>query len=880
MSNNQESPSDDPFYIPPEFDRRPGAAKATNDNSPEYEAPDPGQPRQDNVDHPNPDLHHHISMLHQLAEGIDGKLILASYGQNPKTGKAIPARVLHFEIGDIDGMVAAAEELNQEPHRNVYAPMAVLRPDLPTGKKGKLEDVIAVLGLVADFDLKDDPDAGKYAERMPLAHNFVVETSPGSFQVSYVFDCPHSVEDAKPIAECLAEHAGCDHRTKDVSGVWRLPGTKNWPNKKKVEAGRPVDPTLAKAVEPWAASVTTLEGLRAALPPLEQPQFEPSPPEESGQADPGPTPPRNFDDLPGKLQDLIRDGVSEGRRSEQFHGALGWLKKLGWSQNDAANLLRQYPGGIAEKFVDRLDDEVGRSWPKLSAGDEDDDRPTYDDCSKAAEALSEDSTPAEINEVMKKSHRAKLSAVERTAVLKAIKAATGTPMGDLRDGFKEIKNGNSSGCEDLGHLVAKKVLAIHYGGGHQLVRAIDKSFWRYNGQHWGRQTDEQVQNLILHVIDTDKDCDPVEITYNGLMKQAFSLLTAMQAKEGDVLKLTEEPAPVINCANGELWFLDKGGVDLRPHNFASYLTYVLNVQYDPSATCPRFDQALLDTFAKSSDPNDMARHFCEFMGYAIQPRRDVPAWFMLSGRGRNGKTKLMETIERLMSSAAIHSDRLSNLESNRFAMGAIAGKLVLYDDDVDTGTKLPDGLIKKLSERKLLTGELKFKDTFEFVATCLPVLLANNLPITADLTYGMRRRAHIIPFDRVFTDEDADDTLFPYIWANELPGVLNRAIEGLQRLRARGRFDQPNDCKEAMSKWLVQANPLTAFIDEACCKDLAAHILLSDFYRMFTQWAGQCGIRSIPARNTVKSNLENLGYKVQRTAAGNSVLGLDVRGGF
>jgi putative DNA primase/helicase len=86
-----------------------------------------------------------------------------------------------------------------------------------------------------------------------------------------------------------------------------------------------------------------------------------------------------------------------------------------------------------------------------------------------------------------------------------------------------------------------------------------------------------------------------------------------------------------------------------------------------------------------------------------------------------------------------------------------------------------------------MTGEMKFKDSFEFIATCTPVLLANNYPYSADLSLGLRRRAHIIPFDRVFTASDGDDKLFPYIWEHELPGVLNRAIEGLQRLQTRGK---------------------------------------------------------------------------------------------
>ena len=95
---------------------------------------------------------------------------------------------------------------------------------------------------------------------------------------------------------------------------------------------------------------------------------------------------------------------------------------------------------------------------------------------------------------------------------------------------------------------------------------------------------------------------------------------------------------------------------------------------------------------------------------------------MLRGFGRNGKTKLMETVERLINKSAIYSDRVANVKTDKFAVGSLAGKLLLIDDDVDTGTKLPDGFLKKLSEQKLMTGQSKFKDSFEFICTALPVM--------------------------------------------------------------------------------------------------------------------------------------------------------------
>jgi P4 family phage/plasmid primase-like protien len=500
----------------------------------------------------------------------------------------------------------------------------------------------------------------------------------------------------------------------------------------------------------------------------------------------------------------------------------------------------------------------------------------FDDCISAAAELSDESSPDDISGVLELAHDAKLNAIENRQLLNTIKLATKMPLSDLRKGMNEIRRENSGPSEDLAYEVAEKTLNKFYAKGDHLIRSIDKSFWKYNGKHWHRYTDEQVQNRLLEVI--KKEVDPENATFASTMRAALALIISKQAADGDVLRLAEEPLPVINCQNGELWIDQNGNAELRPHRHDSNLTYALDVTYDPSATCPRFDQALPDIFAGSSNPTDMSRHFQEFMGYAIQPKRDIAAFFILRGKGRNGKTKLMETLERLMNKRAIYSDRMANIEQNKFAIGALVGKLLLIDDDVDTGTKLPDGFLKKVSERKLMTGELKFKDSFEFICTALPVLLANNYPYAADLSWGLRRRAHIIPFERVFTAEDADDTLFPNIWESELPGVLNRAIEGLFRLRQRGAFKQPIDCVSAHDAWLTQANPLSSFIKEECQELLSGYTLLSKFYSEFEYWAKNAGIRNIASRNTIKSNLENLGYEVRHRKNGNAVYGLEIAG--
>ena len=120
-----------------------------------------------------------------------------------------------------------------------------------------------------------------------------------------------------------------------------------------------------------------------------------------------------------------------------------------------------------------------------------------------------------------------------------------------------------------------------------------------------------------------------------------------------------------------------------------------------------------------------------------------------------------------------------------------------------------------------------------------------------------------IPFNRRFTKADKDLDLFKRIWANELPGVLNRSLQGLKRLIDRGmRFDEPDDLQAAKKEWIIQANPLPAFIDDRC--EPEGKCWMGDFYRAFKGWAGEMGFTRVQQQPSVSKNLKNLGYEFKR----------------
>lgn len=209
-----------------------------------------------------PSVREHAAMLHQLATGLDGVLVVSTFFADPVGGNDRPGAVSHHEIGDVDGTVESIMAHSVTANANVFAGLQVMRRGLARGSRGTEADIVAVLGLVVDLDA----DTGNAGE-MPVPGNLELETSPGNCQPFVLFDRPLAVAEAKPLAAALKRATGSDHGTADVTHVWRIPGTLNWPNKKKLDRGRSPAPVPVTFIESWDGSLTSVEELRAALQP-------------------------------------------------------------------------------------------------------------------------------------------------------------------------------------------------------------------------------------------------------------------------------------------------------------------------------------------------------------------------------------------------------------------------------------------------------------------------------------------------------------------------------------------------------------------------------------------------------------------------------------
>lgn len=306
-------------------------------------------------------LSQHVDMLTSAARDHGGVFMVVSFkeGAEPKV-LAVPNN------GQASAAIVRRAQLwANEPGRNVHLAAALMREDLEPGKKGGEADVRKVFALVVDFD---DADATNYGKRLPVPPDYVVETSPGRFQCTYVLGEPVDATTAKTTLVALIGASRADPSGGDASKVWRLAGLPNWPNKKKRLAGR--EPCIAKVAKAWNGGRTSLLDIQrqlqdkaAATPAAPAVPVVPAPPAPSADGRKEPLPISD-----ATLAHLWRSDDGSMDRSAAAWAIVKQYKRSGHSKEAVLAEFDARPqSGAAERYAGnraRLAKDIGRMWGK------------------------------------------------------------------------------------------------------------------------------------------------------------------------------------------------------------------------------------------------------------------------------------------------------------------------------------------------------------------------------------------------------------------------------------------------------------------------------------------------------------------------------------
>ena len=179
------------------------------------------------------------------------------------------------------------------------------------------------------------------------------------------------------------------------------------------------------------------------------------------------------------------------------------------------------------------------------------------------------------------------------------------------------------------------------------------------------------------------------------------------------------------------------------------------------------------------------------MGYLIASDAEMEAVFYLLGRSRGGKGTLMKVIAALVGDRNLAAPTIRSF-AERFWAWPLMDKTVAFITDMAINdreaVKLAANHINMVSGRDPIMIDRKNKELIPAYTLPTRILVAgNSLPDFGDHAIALANRLLVIPFDVSFKGRE-DRSLARRLIAEELPGILVWALEGLARLRARGNF--------------------------------------------------------------------------------------------
>lgn len=441
--------------------------------------------------------------------------------------------------------------------------------------------------------------------------------------------------------------------------------------------------------------------------------------------------------------------------------------------------------------------------------------------------------------------------------------------------IKEIRDKKLSEDEarhtSLAHRLYKDTLKWQFENGTHVLR-IRGVFYQYIKTHWVELDEGAINGAVLRILAAyivrleKNEEEAIPMREASLVRDATYLVTSRLSHTAvDPFNPLGMPRSIINCQNGQVHVNQKGQHRLKPHKAKSYLRHVLPITYDKEATCPLFMRTLREIFADNFDCDEIIRHVLEVIGYIMQPDKNIAVCVLFHGLGGDGKSTILNIIAALLGPMYVAQNAnilTGGFHQDNHATASLVGKLTIGVPEFPAGGQLDDTLFKMLSESAPLHANPKGRQPFTFWYVGTPVICSNHYPRFRDNTDAMLRRMMVVPFRHQFgkRKNDADLSRARDIVKDpeEMAGILNLALAGLKRLRARGNFDTPLECIEALATWRGQANPLLGFMYECTEKVERKKMLLPLVFDSYNTWCDQEGIGTRYRVQSIRSFAKHL----------------------
>ena len=437
--------------------------------------------------------------------------------------------------------------------------------------------------------------------------------------------------------------------------------------------------------------------------------------------------------------------------------------------------------------------------------------------------------------------------------------------------------------------LAQKLIDI-YGQDIRFVKGLnawivwDGTVWQEDG------TKIYIKRLVINMLNKlkeqaaeieDKDtrkCNIKFLTSSGTAKKIYSIIDLAQAGQGimiDTKELNRNHA-LLNCSNGTV-NLRTGKI--QKHSREDYITKKLDIAYDSNATCPEWEKFVSELMCGDEELVDFLQ---KAFGYALTGEVIEQCLFFFYGKGKNGKSTILNVLKNLMAGYAKQAPagtftKGSSKNSANFELAYLHDARVVISTEIAEGERFDENLIKSLTGGDPFTARSPYKGFFEFEPTLTLFFATNNKPKIFGQDEGIWRRPLLVKFNYSVPADKVDKNLCKKL-NSEQEGILAWLVRGAINWYKNG-LQPPQAVIEATQEYREDEDRLGGFMKDVCDVGEDYHVTSSDLYKAYVKWAEENGEHPM-AQRTLTQRICYRGFEKDKISGNRSLIGLRIKMGM
>lgn len=271
-----------------------------------------------------------------------------------------------------------------------------------------------------------------------------------------------------------------------------------------------------------------------------------------------------------------------------------------------------------------------------------------------------------------------------------------------------------------------------------------------------------------------------------------------------------------------------------------FITMQLGTSYNADITCPRWLQFLGEIFEGNME---LIAYIQRAVGYSLTGDTSEQKLFLCYGSGANGKSVFLQVLAWLAgdyhATASFETFDAENRDSKRDDLAALRGKRVVSIIESDEDRRMAEARVKAVTGQDAISCRHLYGRWFSYRPAFKIWLAMNHRPVITGTDYGIWRRIVLIPFLRTFADHERDAHLADKL-RNELPGILNWAIEGAKQWQAH-RLGKCQVIEQALEDYRSEMDVIGQWLGDCTIGGVDLKMRAIDGYGSYQAWCTRTG---------------------------------------